>query len=211
MSMRVWIGFVMMSCFAALLLTGCQSPMTAGGMTTTEPIDGEVVETQRDDAGWSWLTGSVEAEAVAQEPDENVGHARSEAADADCPFRPAELQIHPLTRLLRSADGSTAVTSIEVRVELKDQFGDTTKGLGDLSFELLSRSNVGGVDSALLSWEPKFLELKANAAQFDRVTRTYVFTLDLSQGVNLPARCVLQARLLTHGATLTDRFEITFP
>ncbi len=211
MGLRSSIISALVICLLAVVLTGCQSPTMQNGSTRVDPIRSDVVETERADAGWSWLTDSIAAEGDVQPADDDGMTSGDAPADADCPFRPTELRIHPLTRLLRSAGSASTANSIEVRVELKDQFGDTTKGLGDLRFELCARANGGGVGRVLLSWEPDFVELKANAEQFDRVTRTYVFLLDLSQGADLPKRCTLQAGLMIHGAELTDRFDVTFP
>ena len=193
-------------------------------------LEGKVVGAESADTGRQ--NGSTEATAEpgiqfesTDTDDVEMAAAVPAPADATCPFRPITLRIHPLTRLLPSVDSDSAAPMIEVRLELTDQFGDTTKGLGSLRLDLFEGGNGGngggggrgggrglsGPGRHLLSWEPEFLEVEANARQFDRVTRTYVFSLDLAAGVEFSQRCILQATLTTHDGELTDRFEVIFP
>lgn len=112
------------------------------------------------------------------------------------PF-PAELvSVHPLTRVTVGADGRPR---IEAHVEMLDAFGQTTRDVGVMRFELY-RGEVGGADGAQRQESVWVVDVSApveSARQFDRVTRTYVAPL-----LDAPA-WLGQAS----GGTLVVRFE----
>lgn len=221
--MQRWIRkiLVMICCLQTILSTGCRSSTDQERLSQREPIRGQVVE--EESGGVNGKDGSTEVRDVSElqtEGDRGDDEAIA-LVDACCPFGPTAMRIHPLTRLLRSAENESPPSTIEVRLELTDQFGDTTKGLGLLQLELFARGMVGsngrgrgarvnGLGRRLLSWEPEFGEVESNAEHFDRVTRTYVFSLDLEEGIEFPQRCILRVTLMTHDSELTDRVELVF-
>ena len=113
----------------------------------------------------------------AEAPDRHqpVAAAGNQTRAAAWPFRPATLRLHPLTHALQSED---AVSVIEARVEFFDRFGDTTKGLGVLHFELHATDGAGR-GRRLASWEIDVSDVDANMRHYDDVTRTYLFRLGL--------------------------------
>lgn len=85
---------------------------------------------------------------------------------------PTELQIHPLTRIIPAADGSTA--SIEIHFELLDRFGDPTKALGEIAVTLnLDAGSERASRRQISRWNLDLTDPAANARPYDRVTRTY--------------------------------------
>lgn len=151
-------------------------------------------------------------EAKQAQAEDEVG--QESGTEPVCPFRPVKMRIHPLTRAVASENSSDGPIEIEARIELVDQFGDTTKGLSDLRLELFASRSSNGTDpsgQALLTWDPAFGDLAFNALHFDRVTRTYVFSLELRVGSDLPSRCILVATLTTGEGVLADRVAVDLP
>jgi hypothetical protein len=111
-------------------------------------------------------------------------------ADADAgalegdawPFRPAAMRIHPFTAIERDEEAEALV--LEARVELRDQLGDTTKGVGDFRFELYARepeASQQGERRRLAVWDAPLQTLEQNRRHYDPVTHSYLFRLRLPQ------------------------------
>jgi len=126
----------------------------------------------------------------------------ADVADPRWPFWPAQMHIHPLTRI--STDRSTGATVLEARIEFLDQYGTTTRGFGQIRLELSDQA--GAVPSAFTDvWSIDLRLLERNRTHFDDVTRTYLFKLKLDQQ-QIPARPELRAYFYgSDGATLKDR------
>jgi hypothetical protein len=108
---------------------------------------------------------SPSTESLLNEPREN---ARARV------FDPVALRVHPLTHV--DATGSTCV--LIVHVELRDAFGDSVKGLGDLIVE------AEGPNGQRIAWDvPGMLDPEANTRRFDPPTRTYRMPLRCPQWV----------------------------
>ena len=133
-----------------------------------------------------------------------VFEMRDEGADG--PFAPASLRVHPLTGFVRGdADGDLA---LEVHIELTDAWGHVVKGVGRVTLELYD--GRGGATSQLERWVIDLLDAEISSRPFDRVTRTYRFTLVGVPGSALDGgSLILAARFETVGGrelTATHRF-----
>ncbi len=126
------------------------------------------------------------------------------------PFWPRWMRIHPLTRLVN--DERLGHLVIEVRIELRDDFNHTTKGVGQVRFDLY---DAGG-DTLLTTWDrdtdtDKLLDLRdltLNARYYDDITRTYLFRLGVDS-TDLPAEPQLRAYFLSaDGQTLTATYRL---
>ncbi len=137
----------------------------------------------------------------------------SHAAEHESPFAPAQLVIHPLTRLVK--DPATNEERVELHLELRDRWDDSVKWLGDAVLELFRESppiaNASVGNEQIKRWTINLTNPDENVKAYDRVTRTYRLTL-----VGLPTdrrksgTWKLEARwLLPSGRTLTasQRFD----
>jgi len=122
------------------------------------------------------------------------------------PFRPEQLRIHPLTRIIPS--GQDEPPAIEIHIELLDRWGYAVKALGELRLELRFASDR----PAVRRWNVDLREPQVNATErYDRVTRTYRLRL-----VDAPPELIGNSNATLHaafrtldGRTLTDdhRFD----
>ncbi len=88
------------------------------------------------------------------------------------PFSPTEMRIHPLTHFEMVGDQERIVLHMEIR----DGWGDTIKGVGDVQVNLRqSGSTALGENGA--RWDIDLRDLATNVSYFDSVTRTYRFVL----------------------------------
>ncbi|MHC5114329.1 MAG: hypothetical protein ACYTGP_07865 [Planctomycetota bacterium] len=119
------------------------------------------------------------------------------------PFWPTDMRIHPLTRIAADADG--AETVIEARLELVDEDGHTTKGVGVVTCELISR----GDDTVVAFWELDLNDRAVNRERYDEVTRTYLIPLELNDATVLPERPELRARFAsTDGQVFEAKLQV---
>jgi len=88
------------------------------------------------------------------------------------PFAPTEIRIHPLTHVELVGDQKQVVLHVEVR----DGWGDTIKGIGDVKV-LLRRSGGASIGENRQQWDIDLRDFKTNISYFDSVTRTYRFVL----------------------------------
>lgn len=89
-------------------------------------------------------------------------------------FGPVSLRVHPLSRLQEKA----TPPYLEGRVELTDQFGDTGKGVGRLTWVAKSyTSPVPGMGSEISRWSIDLNDPANNGASWDKITRTYLCKL----------------------------------
>lgn len=128
------------------------------------------------------------------------------ASAGENPFAPVQLVIHPLTRLVK--DPGEGDERIEMYLELRDRWEDSTKWLGEAVMELFRETppvanGPSGIEQ-VKRWRVDLMDAEANVKAYDRVTRTYRLTL-----VGLPRERKLGAwRLearwsLPEGRTLT--------
>lgn len=88
------------------------------------------------------------------------------------PFSPAEMRIHPLTHIETVGSEKRVV----LHIELRDGWGDTVKGIGDLSVHL-RKSGAVALGQGGTKWDIDLREFEVNVSFFDSVTRTYRFVL----------------------------------
>lgn len=113
----------------------------------------------------------------AVRPGSPMDHQVAGASGIQSPFAPASLQIHPLTRVDRDSGGQVWIIC---HLELKDAWGDTTKGVGTLQVHLLrpTGGRASGLGTQELSWEINLSDLDTNASLYDPATRTYRLPLE---------------------------------
>jgi len=104
-------------------------------------------------------------------------------------FAPSSMRIYPLTHAERGEDGRTRIV---LRVELKDRWGDSAKGLGVLRV-MLFRPTAGatpGLEEQSAVWTIDLTDASENQLRFEPATRTYRLALkDLPAWVDsLPER-----------------------
>ncbi len=103
-------------------------------------------------------------------------------------FQAERLVIHPLTRVVRAADGRIR---IEAHFELLDRYGIGVRELGRLEFE--ARTGSSEVPGSV--WRKDLRTGEANTAQFDRITGMYGATLeDQPEGLLASGRIALTIR-----------------
>lgn len=91
------------------------------------------------------------------------------------PFAPVALRVFPLTRLERADDGKMRVV---LHIELKDEWGDTVKGVGELTVQLLRPPGAaGGTGRDQVGWEIAMWGAEDNARYYDPSSRTYRLVL----------------------------------
>ena len=109
------------------------------------------------------------------------------------------MRLHPLSRVVAIDDGLI----FEVRLELRDRDGDTTKGVGDLRVEL-DRARSGVV----ATWERDLTDLELNQLHYDDVTRTYLLRLEVTENQVEPGGTLRATFEAPHGVTLSDEIDV---
>jgi len=114
--------------------------------------------------------------------------AHRDASDADWPYWPRRMRIHPLTQL--ATDRDTGQLVIETRVEFFDSLGHTTKGIGQVLVDLHAARSAE--TEPLETWALNLADPQVNADHYDDLTRTYLFRLEFDPLV-LPDRPEIRA------------------
>lgn len=86
-------------------------------------------------------------------------------------LEPVRARIHPLTRLMRRPDGGWGAA---VHLELLDAYDQPVRWLGAARFELVPAAGR----AEPVTWTLDFSRADRSAEAYDRVTRTYVATLE---------------------------------
>ncbi|WP_432798409.1 hypothetical protein [Poriferisphaera sp. WC338] len=86
---------------------------------------------------------------------------------------PTAMRIYPSTRFA-VRDGEQV---LDARVELFDQMGDSVKGTGQFSFELLEDIGPMGTGTQLYVWDIEVFTLEAQQKYYDPISRGYLFRL----------------------------------
>ncbi len=86
------------------------------------------------------------------------------------PFRPAVMRVHPLTHAEVNADGDAVMI---LHVELKDLWGDTVKGVGQLQVQVRKQSEAEVIGQQGSRWDVDLRDIEVNVSYFDSATRTY--------------------------------------
>lgn len=116
------------------------------------------------------------------------------AGGIERPFTPVVMQVHPLTRIMQNGDSPLLICHLELR----DSWGDTCKGVGELSVQLYRGDRAGGPGTQELRWDIDLSDLELNAKLYDPATRTYRLSLEgLSERLATPdERVRLRLRVL---------------
>jgi len=86
------------------------------------------------------------------------------------PFRPSAMRVHPLTHTETRVDGEAIMV---LHVELKDPWGDTVKGVGQVQVQLRRDSATSTIGDRGTRWDLDLREIEENVSYFDSATRTY--------------------------------------
>jgi hypothetical protein len=96
---------------------------------------------------------------------------------------------------MRTFDDAGGIKGIDVRIETKDSYGDTTRAFGDFRFELYSfrPNSLDPKDAKLATWDVPLTDPNTNLLHWDSITRTYQFRLEWSRPIPVGQRFVLVA------------------
>lgn len=86
------------------------------------------------------------------------------------PFRPAVMRVHPLTHTELTNEGNAVMI---LHVELKDSWGDTVKGVGQLQVQVRKGGSTREVGNRGTRWDVDLRDIEVNVSYFDSATRTY--------------------------------------
>jgi hypothetical protein len=116
---------------------------------------------------------------------------------------PKSISLHPFTGM-RVFDEAGGIKGIDVRIEAKDAYDDTTRAFGDFRFELYTfrTNNVDPKNVKIASWDVPLTDSRANRLHWDNITRTYKFRLQWGQAIAVGERFVL---VVTFSSPFTER------
>lgn len=131
---------------------------------------------------------------------------RSAENGASWPFWPAKMRIHPLTRVVPAAGAGRVV--IEARLEFVDADNVTTRASGQLTLRLYADAQQPDGAEAIGTWNQDLRDVAVNRRQYDDVTRTYLFRMEVD-AASLPEKPELRAFFLSAtGREMSGRFTI---
>ncbi len=110
-----------------------------------------------------------------------------------------------------TADGDA--DGVEAVLVVQDRFGDPVKCLGRFHFELYTMRLASGdkLGERVAFWPVVVDSDQALARYWDKITRKFIFPLQLSQGTLQPGRYILSAELQTPmGRKLYDEYEFSY-
>ena len=80
------------------------------------------------------------------------------------PFRPAVMRVHPLTHTEINAEGDAVMI---LHVELKDLWGDTVKGVGQLQVQIRKQNETSVIGRRGSRWDVDLRDIEINVSYFD--------------------------------------------
>lgn len=97
---------------------------------------------------------------------------------------PQSIRIHPFTSV-RMLDEAKGTKGLEVRIEALDAYQENTKAFGDVRFELYRyrEQSADPRGKMVNSWDVSIMNPKENLVHWDRITRAYIFKLQLFEKV----------------------------
>lgn len=116
------------------------------------------------------------------------------------PFVPVAMRVHPFTTLVNDPQREAPV--LEAHIEMLDQLGDVTKGVGHFRFELYQEQekNIRTDETLrLYMWDAPLLTIEQNQNHFDSSTRTYVFKLKLEKPLVAGQNLKISAQMTAPG------------
>lgn len=143
--------------------------------------------------------------ACAIHPKGGAAETTPSTQNATDPFRPVQLRIHPLTRLIPASEDHPP--AIETHIELLDRWGHPVKALGELRLELRFDADA----APARRWKVDLRNPEVNAAErYDVSTRTYRLRLvDAPESLTPESRATIRAAFRTlDDRTLTDTFRL---
>jgi len=169
-------------------------------------------------SAWATLLAGVFLIASVVGPAGCGGGLRLSGSDR-WPFAPASLRIHPLTHVAAPRvnapmpgvpPAASGANVLEVFVELLDEDGFETRGIGTLTVTATAR---GDSSLPVLSWTIDLSAAHTNRMYFDWVTRTYRMPLVLEWSAPPRTRAIsVGARLSVEGSgSLSATAEIRWP
>ncbi len=90
------------------------------------------------------------------------------------PFRPWAMRVHPLTHTETRGEGEAVMV---LHIELKDPWGDTVKGVGQVQVQLRKASATTTIGDRGTRWDIDLRDIEENVSYFDSATRTYRIVL----------------------------------
>ncbi len=90
------------------------------------------------------------------------------------PFRPSAMRVHPLTHTETRSDGEPVMV---LHIELKDPWGDTVKGVGQVQVQLRKATSTTTIGDRGTRWDIDLRDIEINISYFDSATRTYRIVL----------------------------------
>jgi hypothetical protein len=155
--------------------------------------------------GWLWVALLLAASALSACQQQNFKWPQwsfrpaKPVATGPVPYPitlmlPKTISIHPFTGM-RTFEDTGGTKGIDVRIEAKDSYGDTTRAFGDFRFELYTfrPNNLDPKDAKLATWDVPLTDPDTNLLHWDSITRTYQFRLEWSRPVTPGQQFVLVA------------------
>jgi len=121
-------------------------------------------------------------------------------------FAPVKVRLHPLSRIVLGPATTAPATQpsgrptppyVEARLELSDQFTDTTKSPGTITIELFQPTLLGTKGTRIALWTISIDAPESNRDHWDRTTRTYLFNLPITTKLRPDIDSVLLTATLT--------------
>lgn len=134
------------------------------------------------------------------------------------PFAAVSLRVHPLTHIGTGKDGKPRLLA---HIELRDRWGDATKGIGKLTLRLFGPLGGTGASQELTRWDVDLADLDLNATLFDPSTHTYrlqlagvpewLASMTPGNAASRSAKVVAQASLVSADTDkpLTDEHDLS--
>jgi hypothetical protein len=125
---------------------------------------------------------------------------------------PNRIAIQPWTKPVSFARNDNA-DGLEIIVAAYDSFGDMTKIVGTLHFELYARRPASSdrLGERIAFWPVELNSREALTRYWDPLARFYMFPVQLTGKPLPPGRYILQAGLVApDGERLSDEYEITY-
>jgi hypothetical protein len=107
---------------------------------------------------------------------------------------PRTIRIQPFTGT-RTFDEAGGIKGIDVRIEAKDAYGDSTKAFGDFRFELYEfrPNNQDPRGTQIATWEEHLLDPRKNALHWDNIHLGYEFKLQWDRPIPVGRKFILVA------------------
>ena len=104
---------------------------------------------------------------------------------------PHQVRIHPFTGTRTFHE--KGIKGVDVRIEVLDAYGDSTKAFGDFRFEVYAyqQRHVSRKGQQVGAWQESLLDPQRNLVHWDRITRAYEFKLQWDHPIAVGDRFVL--------------------